>query len=524
MSILSAQFLIFLGILLFLYYLIPKRFQWVLLLIASYIFYSFSGIRNFIFILLTTLTTYFSSIQMQRIEDRKETLYIEGRTKKENKAQVQKKKRKYLLFSVLANFGVLLILKYTGVFEPLINLFTQGQATLDLGFLIPLGISFYTFQSIGYVIDVYYARIQAEENVFKYALFISYFPQLTQGPISRFEDLQPQLLEGKSFHYTKIKYGIELFIWGAFKKLVIADRTAVLVNTIFDKPEARGMYLVIGICFYSIQIYTDFSGGIDMVRGVSQMLQINLVENFNQPFFAKSVSNFWQRWHISLGNWMRTYIFYPIAISPKVNKLSKKLETYIGRFLSKQFSIALGTTVVFICVGLWHGSGMSYVFYGLYMAFFSVLEPIMEPLYKRVKDQFHLNDKSLSYRVFQMVRTFILINFARFLTISTSLSQGLAMQASVLRDTGATFQRAMFDLVNFYFNLDSSEMMVLGLAVLVLFFVGLAHEKGVEIRPRLDQTNLVFRWLVLYALIFSVLIFGYYGPSIEPGQFIYRGY
>lgn len=522
MAILSIGFLTFYAVLFALYYIVPKRYQWVVLLVGSYTFYFFSGIKNFIFIALTTLTTFFAAKQMQGIEDSKDSYFDDTLSKRDNKKRLQARKKKFMLFAVILNFAVLFLLKYMGLLKSISSLLGIPEIPINLGFLIPLGISFYTFQSIGYVIDVYNNKTNAETNVFKYALFISYFPQIIQGPISRFEDLHHQFFDPKSFDYDAVKHGLQLFIWGAFKKLVIADRAAVVVATIFGDSSYKGMYLIIGIVFYSIQIYGDFSGGIDMIRGVSQTFQIHLIDNFEQPYFATSISDFWRRWHISLGNWMRNYIFYPLALSRRLAKFAKKLKPVIGNFLSKQFSVAVATTVVFLVVGMWHGSGFKFLAFGLYQALFTVSEPILEPVHTKVKSLLNINDQTIGFRIFQILRTFTLINLGRFFQRASGFRRAVSMIISVFTEFQETFYDAMSSI--YKLGLDISEMAVLFFALLILFFVGLAHEKKIRVRVWLDQQNLAFRWVMIYGLIFVVLIFGFYGPNVNPQEFIYRGF
>ena len=306
MSFFSLTFLIFVLILAALYFLIPGKYQWILLLAGSYVFYIWAGgWRASLFLITTTVTVFAGGLIMDRIaesysrnkpEDKKE--------QKKQKALIQKKKRVVMVVVLLLNLLILGAVKYAAfVFEQLNALFSAAGSSLTLSIpklLLPLGISFYTFQSLGYLIDVYRGRVKADRNFFQFALFLSYFPQIVQGPISRYGQLAHQLYEAHSFDYARVRSAIMRIMWGFFKKLVIADRIAVIVNEVFGNYSTKGytgFIVFTGALLYSIQIYADFSAGMDITIGLSEMLGITHTENFRQPFMAKSVAEFWRRWH-----------------------------------------------------------------------------------------------------------------------------------------------------------------------------------------------------------------------------------
>jgi alginate O-acetyltransferase complex protein AlgI len=305
----SFSFIIFIAILVPLYYLIPKKWQWMLLLVASYFFYSFAGAGYLVFIVSTTLSTWYASIRMDKLKYTQDE-YLAANKKemsrddrKVYKAGIKAKQRKWLVSCLVLNFGTLAFLKYAGALP-------FG----DLGIILPLGISFYTFQAMGYLIDVYRGTYDAEKNLAKLALFISFFPQLIQGPISRFNHLKETLFAEHSYDAESITYGLQRILWGFFKKLVIADRLLAAVSTIVKNPsDYQGIYVLVGMFFYAIQLYADFTGGIDIAIGVARLLGIRLAENFERPYFSKSITEYWRRWHITLGAWFKDYMFFPLS-------------------------------------------------------------------------------------------------------------------------------------------------------------------------------------------------------------------
>lgn len=322
MSFTSAEFIGFLLLTLAAYYLLPRRFQWIVLLVASYGFYLCGGVGALGYLLFTTLTTYGAGLWLGKLNLRRQALPPEARP-----AANALKRRKQLIVALVTviNFGLLYVVKYWDFTADAVASFSGSRLQLPrLDLLMPLGLSFYMFQSIGYVIDCYRGKYPPQRNVAKFALFTSFFPQMIQGPISRYGQLGNQLTAQHPFDADNLKYGIQLAMWGYLKKLVIADRAAVAVNTVFDNPSGYGGAMTaLAVGFYCIQLYCDFSGGIDITRGVAQMLGIHLEENFRRPIFAASLSEYWRRWHMTLGSWMKDYLFYPLSLSKPFGRLGK---------------------------------------------------------------------------------------------------------------------------------------------------------------------------------------------------------
>lgn len=532
MSPFTFLFFGFLSILLVIYFNFPKKilsYQWAVLLIASYIFYAFSGIKILIFLIITTLSTWSGAIWLEKTGQKYKELARGEKAvnKKELKKIATSKKRRILALILVLNFGILIILKYTNFFIENINsIYTKTSlAPLPVvDFILPLGISFYTFQSMGYLIDIYRGKYKADKNFFQFALFVSYFPQIIQGPISRYDALAKQLYSSHQFEYERVKLGIQRMLWGYFKKMVIADRIAIFSNEVFSNyliNDYKGITVFLGVFLYSIQIYADFSGGMDIICGVSQILGVNLVENFRHPFLARSVAEFWQRWHITLGTWMRDYLFYPLALSKAFGKLSKKLRKICGTYVAKVLPTCMASFIVFLIVGIWHGAAWKYIAYGLYQATFVSTATLFEPMYLKIRRILHINVQCHSWKIFQILRTVLLVTIGRYFSRGDSLISAMQM----LKSTVSEFNPwVLFDGSLYLMGLDSKNFLFMVVTIIFLFMIDYIQEKGIKIRYEIAKLDIVLRWLIYFGGIFSIIIFGIYGLGFDAGNFIYQGF
>lgn len=531
MSFVSLQFLGFLLIVFLLYYLIPKKIQWIFLLVCSYGFYLYGGIKPVFFMLFTTITTYAAARWMDSMDFRHKK-YIETNkenldkdSKKQLKAQNKSRKKKVFLGAMLANFGVLLLLKYYNFFAGSINdAFTFFEYNADLplvNIILPLGVSFYTFQSIGYCIDIFRSKYRAESNIFKYALFISFFPQVIQGPISRFDQLGSQLFKPHKFNLKNIQFGLQLMLWGFFKKMVIADRAIVLVNQVFDNyTDYDGTQIFVAIIIYTIQIYADFSGGIDITRGVAQVLGIDLIKNFERPYFSSSVPEYWRRWHISLTQWMRDYVFYSLTLSKAMAKLGKWSRAHLKGNTAKQLPSYITTFTVFFLIGVWHGASWGHIVFGFYNGAVIVLGMICKPLFDFLIRVLKINTQCFSWKVWTIIRTYVIMTIAKCLVRATNVSAAFSMIVAckdmfVFTD----LKHRLLDM-----GLDAVNLEVLFVASVIFFIVSVVQENGISVREKLAEQNLPFRWIFYIGIIVVILIFGVYGPDTNVAEFIYRNY
>lgn len=516
MSFLQISFYVFLVALLVAYYLLPKKMQWVCLLIGSYIFYLNTGINTIGFILITTITIWAGALMIEKEEEKKRNALKIGKevlsTEEKKKLKVQtKKKQRWIFWSILVfNFGILAFLKYFNFasenISDLISLITGKEIEpLQLGLLLPLGISFYTFQSVGYLVDVANGKYKAEKNLFRFALFVSFFPQIIQGPIGRYDKLSEQLHAERKFDIDRIKNALVLMLWGFFKKLIIADRAIVIVSQVFDNyNDYGGAMTVIGVLFYSLQQYADFSGGIDVATGVAELFGIQLAPNFMRPYFSKSLSEFWRRWHISLGAWMRDYVFYPIALTKGVNKMGKFMGKKFGKHIGKVMPVAFANIVVFLIVGIWHGPYWHYVAWGLYNGVILAVSALLEPVYIWMKKLFKVKEESFGYSVFQIARTFFIVNLGWYF----DRGNGLIASVKMLKNTVTNFNMSQVNKEMLLgLGLEGSDFIILAIATIILFIVSVLQERNIKIREALFRRNIIIRWVILYALIFGVLMF-----------------
>ena len=543
------DFALFVTAALLVYYIFPQKYRWVVLLAASYVFYGFSGAANFAYILVTTVSTFVCAMliankgteQKEYLKEHKESLTKEE--KKSYKAGIKKKQRLILTAGVLINFGILVYLKYADWTIAYINLFRLSRfGRTDFipfkNLILPLGISFYTFQAMGYLIDIYYGKYEREHNIFRFALFVSFFPQIIQGPISRFGELAPELYKETEFEFNRIRSGFYRIMWGLFKKLVIADRLAAFVTeTMAQRENYKGLYILLAVFFYSMQIYGDFSGGIDVALGVAEMFGIKLHENFERPFFSKSISEYWQRWHMTLGTWFKDYIFYPLSLNKGIIKLGRLVREHgekrygkestgikglcygFTQQLGKRIPIYVPMFMVWFTTGMWHGSQNRYVVWGLFNFVFIVLGTELEPVSLRLVERFKLNEAGLMMRSYRVFKTFWLMSFLRIFDISKDVPS--AFQAFKYIFTGW----GNFNIVNVYENLSlpKEDFIVAVIAIAVMFIFDLIQRKG-SIRERIFRLPVALQWVMLSLLVTAVAVFGYYGPGYDAGSFIYGAF
>ncbi|WP_304508233.1 MBOAT family O-acyltransferase [Anaerotignum sp.] len=532
MAFTSVQFVVFLLLAATSYFLTPKRYRWVTLLIVNYIFYFMAGAWYFIYLLATTITIYFAGLKLGNMAAKNKAAFavakkdLDKEQKKAWKSNFTKKKRRVLIPALLFNFGILAVLKYSGFVGINLNaLFAKLSMGVEIpirSFLLPLGISFYTFQSVAYLIDVYREKYEPERNLAKFALFISFFPQIVQGPIGRFNDLAEQLYRPNSFSFERVKFGVQLMLWGAFKKLVIADRAKVIVDTVFGFPETfGGTYVAVAAVIYCIQLYGDFSGGIDIATGAAQILGIQLEKNFERPYLATSIPDFWRRWHITLGAWFRDYVFYPLSLSKFFMKVGKKGRKVFGNYIGKLLPVLIPQFIVFFLIGIWHGAEWKYIAFGFYNGTLIVLGILFDQPLKKLMEKLQIKTECFSWHFFQVLRTFILVALGKIITRAPGVSASAYLMHSMVRNWDADI------LTNgglLKLGLDTQDLWVLLFSTLVLLCISLLQESGIQIREALSKQNLLFRWIIYLAAIFSLILFGVYGLNYNASDFIYRGF
>ena len=388
-----------------------------------------------------------------------------------------------------------------------------------LGMGLPLGISFFTFQSVSYAIDVYQGKYECEKNIFKMGLFVSFFPQLLQGPIGRYDRLGKQLNSGHSFNLKNVEYGLQRIGWGLFKKVVIADRAAVLVLNVFNNYEAySGFHYIMAVLMYSVDLYMDFSGGIDIVIGAAQMFGITMDENFRQPYFSRSISEFWRRWHITLGTWMKDYIFYPFSLSKSMAKFGKWSKKKFGNNVGKLLPVGLADILVFFVVGVWHGAAWKYIMYGIYNGVIVAGSGMLAPVYAKIQEKLHINPKKWWYQGFCIIRTFILVNIGFYFDMANDLRAANAMLVQTV--TKAHISQLSMAAVKAV-GLTSQDLLIVIAGCIIIFVVSLLKEKGINIRETIASYNIVIRWIIYIGFIMFILI---YGSTSTTSDFIYANF
>lgn len=528
MSFVSSGFILFLMVLFILYYAVPKKAQWFLLLIFSCVFYAFAGIQFLSYVVLAAFTAWFTTGRMHKVQlEQSEYLKIHKSEmsrddKKVYKTRMKKRQRLWLIIALIATIGMLAVVKYTDFMIANINtVLSAFKSQTSISFLniaLPLGMSFYTFQTVGYIIDVYRGKHPPEKNYLKTLLFVSFFPQMIQGPISRFSDLAPDLFGKHQFAADQFAMGVQRILWGFFKKMVIADRVLAAVNTIFQEPSAyRGTYVLVGMVFYALQLYADFTGGIDITIGIAQSLGIGLKENFERPFFAKNTAEYWRRWHITMGTWFRDYIFYPLSVSQPMLKLSTGARRRLGTALGKRVPVYLATIIVWFTTGLWHGASWNFVVWGLLNGLVIIISQEFTPFYDWFHKKFAVSER-LWFRMFQVFRTFFLMSSIRLLDCYRDVGLTFKQYVSMFTEFGP---QVFIDGSLLKLGLNTADYLILLIGTFMLISVSMIQRSG-SVRENIARKPLLLRYAMFALLFVVIIIFGAYGIGYDANQFIYN--
>ena len=529
MTYTSLNYLLYVAVCLVIYGIAPKKFRWCVLLAASLGFYAITCLKYIGFLILTALTTYGGGIALEKYIVNSDAFVKsqKGKWSKEEKNAYKDKvtrNKKLICAGILVfNFGILAFLKYYNFFADSLNVILKhfGGKVPNLGLFLPLGISFYTFQSMGYIIDIYRKKYSAEKNFFKLLLFVSFFPQIVQGPIAFYSDLAHQLYKGDKLKFENFKQGVLLITWGFFKKLVIADRLVTTVMTIPNEHwKYSGTLIFASAMVYALQLYADFSGGIDISRGVAQLFGIDMAENFKRPYFSKDISEYWHRWHITLGAWLREYLFYPVAMSKPFQKMGKALKAKFGMKISKVLPVSIASLITFLVVGVWHGANWKYVAFGVWNGGIIMISTLLESNFEEWKKKLHISATNKAFIAFQMLRTFLIVLVGYYFDIAPDFTTAMDMMYSSVTDfhisellTGLFFDRLL---------VSRREMMMIFVAALALLIVSIKQERSqTTLRAQICKKSFVFQSFIFIVLFFSVVVFGLYGPGTNPADFYY---
>jgi len=464
----SMVYLVFFAILFAIYYIGKEKYRNFILLTASYIFYGYSNPKNLIILLAVTLISYFSGILVNKIEN--------------------KHKKKAIIFvTITFIIGILLYFKYSlFILENINNIFKTAFSIENL--IVPLGISFFTLQAITYPIDVYRRDIYVEKNILRFALFVSFFPQVLSGPIGKSKEILPQFKEKHVYDSKKVKSGFMIALHGLFKKVVIADLLAIGINNVYDNVTLfKGIPLLITVFMYSLQIYFDFSSYSNIAYGCGKMLGYELNKNFNVPYLADSIKNFWAKWHISLSTWFRDYLYIPLGGNRK-----------------GVIKTCLNLVIVFIVSGLWHGAAYTFIIWGLIHAVFQIIERL-----------FKVNCK---IKIVNIIRTFIIVTFAWIFFRANNLSDAIYVISNMFCISFVNIKEQILSI-----GLDKYDLIVASISIILVSTVEILNCKK-SILEIFEKTPYILQIAICFIIVFSIIIFGSYGPGFNNSQFIYLGY
>ena len=496
----SLAYLVFFPAIVILYFILPgRKMRNALLLVASYGFYMCWNPKYIILMFLCTLITYLDGIFI-------------GIAKKEEQEKVAKNKRRtgrpraYIVTTVLFMLGVLAYFKYGNfLLDSMVRLFALFGVHLRIpsyDVVLPVGVSFFTFQAVSYDLDVYRGDVEVEKNFFRFALFVSFFPQLVAGPIERSGHLLHQFDEKHAFDAERITRGVMTMLWGYFMKIVIADRAAVFVDQVYNYwPAYNGLVLILATVLFAVQIYCDFGGYSFIAIGSAQVLGFDLMQNFRQPYFAVSVADFWRRWHISLTTWFRDYLYFPL-----------------GGSRTTKWKHWRNIMIVFLVSGLWHGASWTYVIWGGLNGLLQIIGMWLKPFREKGKKALRIAENSFGLRLFQSIVTFILVDFTWIFFRASTVRNAFG----IIRNSFTCWNPwVLFDGTLYTLGLSQVEFHVLLFAIGVLFIVDLLHYNGISIRNGILRQPLPVRWTVYILGSLFVLIYGMYGPAYHAASFIY---
>lgn len=517
MSITSFSFLIFSVFALAVYYVMPMKHRWCVLLTFSLAYYLLSpGPGTIVYLLISVTSVYLASRYF-------EALRVTGAAVG---GQMPKKARAVLVLSILLNMGLLAALKYSNFIIFNINqtasFFGSGLHLNNVDWVASLGISYYTLQMVSYLCDSYWGAgtFTVQKNPLKLLLFGCYFPQMASGPISRYKQISDELYTGHAFDYERVAFGAQRTLWGLFKKLVVAERLAPFVAAVYDAPHSySAFYIWIATFGFAMQLYTDFSGGMDIIMGVSECFGVRLPENFRSPFLSRSIQEFWQRWHITLGTWLKDYIMYPLLKSRAMIALGKRMKKRFGRKPGGRYISYIGMLFVWLGMGIWHGSGWKYIVgEGIWFWLAIIIGNELTPLFQKITKRLHINTDCFSWHLFQSIRTFLIFSVGMVFFRAVTLHEAFRLISLSVTMDKITAMRSIIGI-----GMDGWQWFICLTGIVAVLTVDILHEKG-SVRKLIAGQNLYFRWFIYLALIFVVLIYGQYGPGYNAADFIYQGF
>ncbi len=504
----SFQFVLFFPVVALLYYVVPARWRYIWLVVVSYFFYACFSPIYVLLLFGITLITYTAGRGIEYCRSHSFSYSKRFHRVRHSSRKAAANSFAWLMTGLVLCLGILFFFKYFNFFvgdvlRGIAAVFPElGLPTPAFSIVLPVGISFYTFQSLSYIFEVYKGKCTAEHNFLYYAAFVSFFPLLCAGPIERAPHMLLQLRQVHAFDLHKIKRGLLLMLWGYFQKMVISDRAAILVDQVFGNYEVyAGFQLVTAAVLFGLQIYGDFAGYSNLAIGAAEVMGFDVNINFNTPYFSRSVGEFWRRWHISLSGWFRDYLYFPLGGS-RCSRAKKYRNIMI----------------VFLISGLWHGAGWNFILWGGLNGLFQVMEQQFAPQRRWLCEKLHINVSSLGHKIIQTVLTFALVDFAWifFNAADVQTAFGFIGRMFTTLSLDSLFGSALFQL-----GLSAVEMQVLAVALMIQFVVSLCTYKGIVVRDVLCRQKFMEQDIIVIIGILMVLVFGIYGPAYNAADFIY---
>lgn len=499
------------------YLIIPKKYRYIVLLVTGLVAYICLSKLVSIFLFITIGLTYITGLLLNKVKCDNVTKGLKRPERKLVKKKIKRLNKRIIILYLLLNLGILITLKYMNFFSVyttmFLNLFRQSKNPNVFNFLIPLGISYYTLTSISYVIDVARGKFTAEKNILKLSLFISYYPSIYMGPFNRYDELGSTIFKNDNLNTKTFFDGLALILFGIFKILLVAGRAAMFSDYIFKNYKSySGLVIILGAMMFSIQLFAEFSGFIDVSRGVSRILNIELPSNFKKPFLSKTVSEFWTRWHMSLGRFFKDYVFYPVSLSKPLSRITKKMPNWLSDFITVSVSLLF----VWVLMGLWHGTSIKYLIYGLYFFVCMIIYNVFNPIINKLFIKIHLTEDSMAKNILSIILTNIIIGIGLMMFRASNISIFINMFKSI------------FSLENNYINIrnfiDMKDFIIMIFSIILMLLPLFFQLFKIDLKERFNLLSSNKKYVLCVMAIFLIITFGVYGLGYIPPDPIYGGF
>lgn len=519
---------LYLPVTVLLYTILPKRARRVLLLLFSFLcFWAVSG-KLIAYLLLSILSIHHIGLWLTDLHRRCDDELADApkEERKRIRGLFQRRQRYVIAFAVVLHIGTLALLKYSPFFARNINSLFQVLGlswSMEVpAFVLPIGISFYTMQAVSYVLDVYRRQIDADRNLPRLALYMSFFPQIMEGPICRYGQTAHKLWEAPALHHDHLILGLQRIGYGVIKKVIIADRLNLFIKNVFDKYENYdGFVIAVAAVCYTIQLYMDFSGTMDMAVGTGRIFGVSMPENFKRPFCSRTIPEFWQRWHISLGTWFKDYLFYPISMSGPMKRLTSRARKRAGNHLGPLAVGSIALFTVWLCNGLWHGAAWNYIFFGMYHFSLILAGNLAEPFAAKWTACLGIDRSERWYRRTQIVRSTVLVCIGELFFRANGFLAGVSMFRRIFTEFSFS---TLTDQRIFTFGMDKHDWAIVAIVLVIIAIISDLQERGIQVGEALMGKPIILRFAVWYAMILAVVLFGAYGEGYVPVDPIYAGF